>query len=457
MVFKQRRLSITKKLTLTYSVILFGILIAYTILIVFFIRGFMLNSAKSDLVTSIEIISQSLSNMQSLEQSSFKNINLSHNVFYSVFDKGKKLLYSNNPELPFKTIILETKNNGFQTKVFEHTRKILYASEMLTSENTIFYVLVAKDYEDIIDKVDMLPGLLIIISIFGTMVSLVSGSFFIKKLLKPVQDIAKTAKEITSNNLDNRILIDGPDDELKDLADIFNSMITRLEEDFEKHKRFVSDVSHELRTPLAIIHGHVNMLDRWGKNDFQVLSHSLKTIKSETDNMNMLIQNLLYFTKGDNKLLVMKREELFLSLLLKEVVDETILTNSQFTVAYKAEEYLTINADYNALKQVFRILLDNSIKFSTPPGEILIQAEQKDRGTLIKVMDHGVGIPPECLPYIFDRFYRVDESRSKATGGTGLGLSIAKQIVQSHNGTISAESELGQGTTVAVCIPHLVV
>lgn len=173
--------------------------------------------------------------------------------------------------------------------------------------------------------------------------------------------------------------------------------------------------------------------------------------------MNMLIQNLLYFTKGDNKLLVMKREKLSLSMLLKEVVDETILTHNQFTVAYKGEEYLTINADYNALKQVFRILLDNSIKFSTPPGEILIQTEQKDRGTLIKVMDHGVGIPLECLPYIFDRFYRVDESRSKATGGTGLGLSIAKQIVQSHNGTISAESELGQGTTVAVCIPHLAV
>lgn len=96
----------------------------------------------------------------------------------------------------------------------------------------------------------------------------------------------------------------------------------------------------------------------------------------------MLIQNLLYFTKGDNKLLVMKREKLSLSMLLKEVVDETILTHNQFTVAYKGEEYLTINADYNALKQVFRILLDNSIKFSTPPGEILIQAEQKDRGTL---------------------------------------------------------------------------
>lgn len=455
MVSKHRRVSITKKLTLTYSVILLSILIAFTILIVFFIRGFMVRSAKNDLVTSIVTISQSISKMQSIEQSSFENINLSHDVFYSAFDKDKKLLYSSNPQLPLMDHILEIKNKGFRTEDFQYERKILYANEMVGTKDSIFYVQVAKDYEDIVDKADMLPGLMIITSIFGTLVSLVSGSFLIKKLLKPVQDIAKTAKEITSKNLDNRIVVDGPDDELKDLADIFNSMIGRLEEDFEKHKRFVSDVSHELRTPLSIIHGHVNMLDRWGKNDPQVLSQSLKTIKLETDNMNMLIQNLLYFTKGDNKSLVMKKENFSLRMLLKEVVDETTLTYSQFAVAHNCEDSLTINADYNALKQVLRILVDNSIKFSTPPGEILIHAEKKDTSTVIMVMDKGIGIPLECLPYIYDRFYRVDESRSKATGGTGLGLSIAKQIVQCHNGTIFTESEFGKGTTVTVCIPRL--
>lgn len=302
-------------------------------------------------------------------------------------------------------------------------------------------------------KTGALQEILILTGILGTLVSFVSGAFLSKKFLKPIKDISETAKEITSKSLDKRIMVDGPDDELKDLANIFNSMIGRLEADFEKQRRFVSDASHELRTPLAVIHGHVNMLNRWGKNDPQVLVKSLAALKAETDNINRLIENLLDLSKGDNNALVMKKEKFSLNMLIKEVVDETLLIYGQIEVTYVCEDNLTLNADYNAVKQVFRILVDNSVKYSTPPGEIRLQAEREETGINVMVIDKGLGISQECLPYIFDRFYRVDESRNKATGGIGLGLSLALQIVRNHNGTISAESELGVGTKMIVWLP----
>ncbi|MFL0198900.1 sensor histidine kinase, partial [Clostridium sp. WILCCON 0269] len=202
-----------------------------------------------------------------------------------------------------------------------------------------------------------------------------------------------------------------------------------------------------------IIHGHVNLLNRWGKNDKMQLNRSLTTLKSETDNMNKLIENLLLLAKGDNNVFVTKKEEILLRPFLKEVVDETLLNHNQTFISYICEDSLKVNGDYNLLKQVVRIFIDNSIKFSTSSEEITIEVKQNDSNTFISVKDKGVGIPSEGLPHIFDRFYRVDESRTKSTGGTGLGLSIAKQIIEAHSGKIYVKSELGKGTNITFTIP----
>jgi signal transduction histidine kinase len=345
------------------------------------------------------------------------------------------------------------RGKGFGREDFDHDRENVYMDRTVNINGTDYYVQVAKGFEDIGAKTGTLAEILVITGLLGTLVAFISGSFLSKKLLKPIQDITNTAKEITSKSLDKRIAANGADDEIKDLADTFNAMIERLERDFEKQRRFVSDASHELRTPLSVIHGHVNMLNRWGKDDPEVLKSSLSTLKSETENMNRLIENLLYLAKGDNNVLTIAKEEFSVSTLLKEVIDETLLNHSEYNISADCEDKLIIKTDYNALKQVLRILMDNSLKFSTPPGEIKIDAEKEEKGVSIIVQDKGVGIPSESLPYIFDRFYRVDESRTKATGGSGLGLSIAKQIVTSLNGRISAQSELGKGTKFTVFIP----
>lgn len=448
----KNRLSISKKLTLIYSSILLSILIIFSIFTFISIRNFIIKDSQAVLSSNADIISNYSESLQSINSSSFYNLNLSKGIYYSVYDDNQSIIFSNiETAMPIKDHHQE--RNPRKKDTFDQENGTVSTSRTLNVKGKTYYILVTKDFEDIGSKTGYIAGMLITISVFGIIVSLISGSFLSKRLLRPIKDITKTAKEITSKSLNKRIVASGAKDELTDLADTFNLMIERIEVDFEKQKRFVSDASHELRTPLAVIHGHVNMLNRWGKNDGQQLEKSLKTLKIETENMNKLIENLLYLAKGDNDVLVINKEEFQLFLLFKEVVDENQLSNNQINISYKCNQGIKILADYDKLKQVLRILIDNSIKFSKNSGEIMISAEEKERDILIIVTDNGIGIPQESTDKIFDRFYRIDESRTKATGGTGLGLSIARQIIQFHEGRISAESKLGEGTKINISLP----
>lgn len=447
-----RRLSISRKLTLIYSSILLSILIIFTLFTFLLIRNFIIKDSEEILSSNADIISNYIQSMQSINSSSFNNISLTPGIFYSVYDDNQRVIFSNTgAEMPDREYRRQDKKFRMKDN-YERGNGTISASRILTVKGKNYYLLVSKNYEDIGNKTGYIAEILATISIFGIIVSFVSGSLLSKRLLRPIKDITRTAKEITSKSLNKRIISNGAKDELRDLADTFNSMIERLEVDFEKQRRFVSDASHELRTPLAVIHGHVNMLNRWGKSDAEQLDKSLKTLKAETENMNRLIENLLYLAKGDNAVLAIKKEEFWLHTLLKEISDETQLSFSGIEISYACSKNLKVNADYNMLKQVFRIAIDNSIKFSKAPAKIMINADEKDGDILITIADNGIGIPAENIPKIFDRFYRVDESRTKATGGTGLGLSIAKQIIEYHGGRISAESKLGIGTKLNILL-----
>jgi len=451
--FKNKRISISKKLTLIYSSILLSILIIFSFLTFLAIRNFIIKDSEVILSSNVDIISNYISNEQNINKANFNNINLSQGIYYSVYDDNGTIIFSNMESKQQFKKHQDEKKDKHKEKNFQYDNGIISTNKIVLVKGKNYNILVTKDFEDIGANTEAIIGIFIIISILGTIVCFISGHFLTKKLLKPIKDITKTAKEITSKSLNKRIITNGVDDEIKDLADTFNSMIERLEVDFEKQRRFVSDASHELRTPLSVIFGHVNMLNRWGKNDPAQLEKSLKTLKNETENMNRLIEDLLYLAKGDNSVLIIKKEEFNLYTLLKEVVDETLLNHSQMEISYDCEQRLKINADYNALKQVLRILVDNSIKFSKDFGQIIINAEDNDKEILINVTDNGSGIPEESISHIFDRFYRVDASRTKTTGGTGLGLSIAKQIVDYHEGRILVESKLRNGTKISIFIP----
>lgn len=268
-----------------------------------------------------------------------------------------------------------------------------------------------------------------------------------------IKDLAGVISSIDANKLDKRISVDSSQDELKDLAFAINDMLNRINDSYQSQVRFVSDASHELRTPISVIQGYVNLLDRWGKKDEKTMQESIDAIKGETQNMKELVEQLLFLARGDNETIQLCREDFDACEVVDEIVRETqmIDPNHSYDIDLKGPAY--INADKQLIKQAIRILVDNSIKY-TPSGEkIILRAASEDNSVRITVQDSGIGIAPENISNIFERFYRSDESRARKTGGAGLGLSIAKWIIERHGAYFETLSRVNIGTRISIVIP----
>ncbi len=297
-------------------------------------------------------------------------------------------------------------------------------------------------------------GIILLISnVLGLSLIVFIGSKTSKKLLSPIDTMTKMVKEISINALNKRLDVRGSKDELKDLAITFNETLNRLQESVEKQNQFVSDASHELRTPISVIQGYVNLLDRWGKEDKEILEESLEAIKSESENMKNLVENLLFLARGDKHTQKINKEEFPLDKLIEEILTETKLIDDSHIIRNEQNENIIVNADKNLIKEALRIFLDNSIKYTPSGGTIKLSSYTKNNKAIITIEDTGMGISQEHLPHIFDRFYRTDKSRTRESGGTGLGLSIAKWIIDNHMGTIIVNSKVNIGTKITVELP----
>lgn len=297
----------------------------------------------------------------------------------------------------------------------------------------------------------------------------------IKKVLRPIQELAATAAklnqvermspeelkalagkldEINATHLDRRIDLPGTQKELKTLAQAINAMLDRINKAYSAQMRFVSDASHELRTPIAVIQGYAALLDRWGKDDPEALQESINAIRSEAKSMENLVEQLLFLARGDNDTQPVKRTHFDLTALAGEVLrEEEMIHEDRLFLPRWGEEPVPVYADQGLIKQVMRILMDNSVKYSAPDSRIYLRVMVLDGHARVTVQDEGMGISPEGIPHIFDRFYRTDQSRDRKTGGTGLGLSIAKWIVDRHGGWFEVVSREGVGTRISFLLP----
>jgi signal transduction histidine kinase len=264
--------------------------------------------------------------------------------------------------------------------------------------------------------------------------------------------LAGKLEGINAARLDTRIQVDDTQEELKNLARAINSMLDRINESYRAQVRFVSDASHELRTPISVIQGYANLLDRWGKNDEKTLQESINAIKDEAANMKDLVEQLLFLARGDNNTIMLQAETFNLADLAREVFAETKMIDATHIFEVKASD-VWVSADRALIKQATRILVDNAVKYTDPGGQITLSTGFEDGYAKLKVTDNGIGIPPEIVPRIFDRFYRADESRARATGGAGLGLSISKWITSRHGGFMEVLSREGLGTKISIVLP----
>ena len=287
----------------------------------------------------------------------------------------------------------------------------------------------------------------------GLILVILIGFSRTEQMLRPISEVTKTAKQINGDNLNLRIGDQGAQFELCELIDTINQMMDRIQASYDKQKRFVSDVSHELRTPIAVISGYGSMLNRWGKKDPEVLDESIEAIINEAKNMNDLVEKLLFLARHDNDNITYEIASVNVSELCADVIKETILVHTDFTVNLDIRKDVIAQIDEMRIKQLFRILIDNAIKYSSDRKEIDLSLTKDSSEFIFKVKDYGVGISKENLPNIFDRFFRTDSSRTKTTGGYGLGLAIAKIIVLGHKGKIHVKSKIKEGTEISVHIP----
>ena len=287
---------------------------------------------------------------------------------------------------------------------------------------------------------------------FGSIfLAVLVGSFFIKKVLKPLRRVTETAQEISAGKMDKRLEVENSSAEVIELSESFNFMLDRINKTFAQQRQFISDASHELRTPLTIIDGYAQIIEKFGAKNKELLDESSAAIKGATDNMKNLLESLLFLAHADQGEQVLNKVVVDVEEILKSVVDE--YDNPR--VIFSSEGNFQTFGDPNALKKMFSVILDNALEYS----EDDVTIDLKIFGNIAKVnfVDKGIGISADDQKKIFDRFFRADKARTKSdeNKSVGLGLSIAKWIADNHDIEFEIESELDSGTTFKCVVRNI--
>ncbi|MEW6096411.1 MAG: ATP-binding protein [bacterium] len=369
--------------------------------------------------------------------------------------KGEVILSSSNlkEELLFK--LAQNKKDGCRNIIFRHRKlrvidlpfiykgKREYIIQVATSIKPIIYILQNR----LLAFVISLPIALLLISFIGWL--------FAMRILRPVEEVAEAASNITYEDLSSRVMVKHPDEEMKSLIESFNEMISRLESSFRYITEFSSHVAHELKTPLAIIRGESEVALRKERN-LEEYQRVIKVNLEETERMVRTIDDMLLLAKLDYRPELFKFEQFDLIPFFEEIYEQSKILASQKDIMVSIDmpkEPMYINADSLHLRRLFFNLIHNAIKFNSPNGRITITLRADDEKAVVWIRDTGVGIGEEDLPKIFDKFFHIEKIDQGIERGSGLGLAIAQSIAKIHDGSIEVESQPGEGSIFKVVLP----
>ncbi|KRL62361.1 Two-component sensor [Lactobacillus psittaci DSM 15354] len=375
-----------------------------------------------------------------------------------VFNREGEAVFTNGRNLaPFISDVthLEQKNNN---EVGKQSLTLYKPIRSSVSHKITGYIAVTDDMSSANRMLNNLRAWMIGVSVIAICIFILISYFIIKGIVWPLNEMSKVAREIDKDpNSEVRI----PDlqrrDELGELAKSFDQMLDRVQGYIQQQKQFVGDVSHELRTPVAVIEGHLSLLERWGKDDPQILEESIKASLQEADRMKHLIQEMLDLTRAEQIDIQYPNEVTNVSEVLTRVVSDLQLVHQDFTLQLNNDlsEDTMIQMYHSHFEQLLIILIDNAIKYSTDRKEVIVSSSVEDGEAVVSVQDFGEGISEGEKSKIFNRFYRVDKARTREKGGNGLGLSIAQKLTQSYHGKISVDSVLGSGSNFVLRFPVL--
>lgn len=317
-----------------------------------------------------------------------------------------------------------------------------------------FTIFVGYPLDELREVLENLYSVFLILIPIALAVSVIGGLYLANKSLRPVGEVTTRARQITAENLDQTIPVRNENDEIGRLTATINEMIRRLRDSFAKIRRFSADASHELRTPLTILRGEIELALRSQKPSEeyrQILGSALEEIVRITS----ITDDLLTLAEADQGGYEANFTQVDLQSLVNELFEaaEVLAEPKGIHVTLKNDAPVQIRGNKARLRQLFLNLIDNAIKYTPQGGCVALEVDRHNTTALFLVQDSGIGIPPQDIDKIFDRFHRVDKARSRELGGTGLGLAIAKWIAEFHRGSITVKSELHNGSTFTVHLP----
>ena len=318
-----------------------------------------------------------------------------------------------------------------------------------------YRIQVAAPMDDFYDAIDRFKWVVLLLSPLVLILASGGGYWLSRRALAPVDQLTRAAQDINSNNLAKRLDVPQSGDELQRLSETLNSMLGRLESSFNRITQFTADASHELRTPLAVMRTTTEVSLRTSQTvaDYR---ESQEDVLSELEKTSSLVEKLMLLARADAGVETLLHVPVNVADCLREACrDGKILAQAkQLTFAEDIDaQELFVEGDSHALHRLFLILIDNAVKYTPPGGSITVGLRRNNGSALTEFRDTGIGISPDDLPNIFDRFYRADKARSREFGGVGLGLSIARWVAQAHKGSIEVQSTLGSGSVFRVRLP----
>jgi signal transduction histidine kinase len=307
---------------------------------------------------------------------------------------------------------------------------------------------VAQSLNYVDDTMSQVRWALLASTLVALVLATVSGGAIVKGALSPVSKISHTARSIeASSDLSQRVGYTGPRDEIGELATTFDHMIEHLDRVFQSQRYFVDDASHELRGPLTVIRGNMDLLKR--KLGEEERRESLNAMERESIRMSKIVDDLLLLAEVESDQLEQKQKVSLKEIVLGEMERAKALAIERKIIVEHKED-LAVRGDAQRLRQLLANLVDNAIKYTPDHGTITLSLFRDNSWARMEVTDTGIGISPDHIPHIFDRFYRVDKARSRASGGTGLGLAIVKGIAEQHGGKVTVTSKPSKGSTFTV-------
>lgn len=372
-------------------------------------------------------------------------------VFTALYDSSLFMYYGENPiakqssDIPLKDFSIQTVRVGGTLYYIFDRRLTGDGLDGLWLRGVVSETQGKEELSSIsVLSMTILP-IIVLIAIFG-------GSIIAHRALRPIKKISDTVKNISlGNDLKKRIELDEGNDELHQLANQFNDMFERLDNSFEKEKRFTSDVSHELRTPMSVIMAQCEYsLEKDSSPEEYV--KSIQNIYRQGKNMTVLINQMLDIARLEMRPENYPKQKLDLSSLTESICsDLALIKDKGIVLSAKIDQGLSVYGNHGLLSRAISNLVLNAYRYGKENGHIDVSLRKEADQVILTVADDGIGISDKDLPKIYDRFFRADSSRTNS--GTGLGLSITKEIVQFHDGSISVDSHLGAGSVFAIVLP----